>query len=77
MLLFMLLDKRQTFLGTVKDNGSHLLECNLKNLKRQAYYHIKRDKNQNFQILKRKSHTAHRPWDHHGQGYNRILSDLV
>lgn len=68
----MLLDNRQTFLGTVKDNGSHLLECSLKNLKRQAYYHITREKSQ-----KRKSHTAHRPWDHHGQGYNRILSDLV
>ena len=74
----MLLDKRQTFLGTVKDNGSHLLECNLKNLKRQAYYHIKRDKKSKFSNFEeRKSHTAHRPWDHHGQGYNRILSDLV
>ena len=55
----MLLDNEQTFLGTVKDNGSHLLECNLKNLKRQAYYHITREqkKNQNLKILKEKNHT--------------------
>ena len=74
MLLFMLLDKRQTFLGTVKDNGSHLLECNLKNLKRQAYYHIKRDKKSKFSNFEEKITHGSPPV---GPPWSRVQSNSV